>query len=176
MRTLIIEEHREALARFDVLVSPTSPTVAFKVGEKAADPLAMYLSDLLTIPSCMAGLPGLNVPCGLSDGLPVGLQLIGPQLSESALFRAGHAHAGVYLILALVAQVLVDATTLTGLAEWVARGFVPIAALLLPGGFFLSVARPGATEPNRLVALIPAGAVVLAVGLATLGVGLLVAG
>jgi aspartyl-tRNA(Asn)/glutamyl-tRNA(Gln) amidotransferase subunit A len=51
----------------------------------------MYLSDLLTIPSCMAGLPGLNVPCGLSDGLPVGLQLIGPQLSENTLFKVGHA-------------------------------------------------------------------------------------
>jgi aspartyl-tRNA(Asn)/glutamyl-tRNA(Gln) amidotransferase subunit A len=51
----------------------------------------MYLSDLLTIPSCMAGLPGLNIPCGLSDGLPVGLQLIGAQLAENTLFRVGHA-------------------------------------------------------------------------------------
>jgi aspartyl-tRNA(Asn)/glutamyl-tRNA(Gln) amidotransferase subunit A len=91
VRTLIIREHREAFERFDVLVSPTSPTVAFRVGEKAADPLAMYASDLLTIPSCVAGLPGLNVPVGLADGLPVGLQLIGPQFAENALFRAGHA-------------------------------------------------------------------------------------
>jgi aspartyl-tRNA(Asn)/glutamyl-tRNA(Gln) amidotransferase subunit A len=91
VRTLIAQEHAAAFERFDVLVSPTSPTVAFRVGEKAADPLAMYLSDLLTIPSCMAGLPGLNIPCGLSDGLPVGLQLIGPQLSENTLFRAGRA-------------------------------------------------------------------------------------
>ena len=65
--------------------------MAFELGAKTADPLAMYLSDLLTIPSCMAGLPGLNVPCGISDGLPVGLQLIGPQFSENTLFRAGHA-------------------------------------------------------------------------------------
>ncbi|HEY3181210.1 MAG TPA: Asp-tRNA(Asn)/Glu-tRNA(Gln) amidotransferase subunit GatA [Gaiellaceae bacterium] len=91
VRTVIKREHDEAFERFDVLVSPTSPTVAFKLGEKAANPLAMYLSDLLTIPSCMAGLPGLNVPCGLSDGLPVGLQLIGPQFAENMLFRVGHA-------------------------------------------------------------------------------------
>jgi aspartyl-tRNA(Asn)/glutamyl-tRNA(Gln) amidotransferase subunit A len=91
VRTVIKREHDEAFERFDVLVSPTSPTVAFKLGEKAANPLAMYLSDLLTIPSCMAGLPGLNVPCGLSGGLPVGLQLIGPQFAENTLFRVGHA-------------------------------------------------------------------------------------
>ena len=74
-----------------MLATPTSPTVAFPLGEKAADPLAMYACDLLTIPSCLAGLPGLSVPCGLSEGLPVGLQLIGPQFSENTLFRLGHA-------------------------------------------------------------------------------------
>ena len=91
VRTVIADEHRAAFESFDVLVSPTSPTVAFALGAKAQDPLAMYLSDLLTIPSCMAGLPGLNIPCGLSDGLPVGLQLVGPQFSENTLFRVGHA-------------------------------------------------------------------------------------
>jgi aspartyl-tRNA(Asn)/glutamyl-tRNA(Gln) amidotransferase subunit A len=91
VRTLIIQEHREALERFDVLVSPTSPTVAFPIGERAADPLAMYASDLLTIPSCLAGLPGLSIPCGLSEGLPIGLQLIGRQFGENLLFRVGHA-------------------------------------------------------------------------------------
>ena len=91
VRTLLIREHREALAGFDAIVTPTSPTVAFPVGDKAADPLAMYACDLLTIPSCLAGLPGLSIPCGLSEGLPVGLQLIGPQFGENGLFRIGHA-------------------------------------------------------------------------------------
>ena len=91
VRTVIAQEHAAAFERFDVLVSPTSPTVAFRIGEKAENPLAMYLSDLLTIPSNMAGLPGLSIPCGLSEGLPVGLQLIGPQFSENTLFRVGHA-------------------------------------------------------------------------------------
>jgi aspartyl-tRNA(Asn)/glutamyl-tRNA(Gln) amidotransferase subunit A len=91
VRTMIRSEHAEVFEKFDLIVSPTSPTVAFKLGEKAGSPLAMYLNDLLTIPSCMAGLPGLNIPAGLSEGLPVGLQLIGPQFSENTLFRAGHA-------------------------------------------------------------------------------------
>ncbi len=91
VRTMIRQEHATVFEKFDVIVSPTSPTVAFKLGEKAGDPLAMYLNDLLTIPSCMAGLPGMSIPAGLSDGLPVGLQLIGPQFSENTLFRAGHA-------------------------------------------------------------------------------------
>ena len=91
VRTIISQEHAAAFEDYDLLVSPTSPTVAFKIGEKAENPLAMYLSDLLTIPSNMAGLPGLSIPCGLSEGLPVGFQLIGPQFSENLLFRAGHA-------------------------------------------------------------------------------------
>jgi aspartyl-tRNA(Asn)/glutamyl-tRNA(Gln) amidotransferase subunit A len=91
VRTAIKREHDALFERFDVLVSPTSPTVAFPLGAKIDDPVAMYMNDVLTIPSCMAGLPGLNVPCGLSEGLPVGLQLIGPQFGENTLFRAGHA-------------------------------------------------------------------------------------
>ena len=91
VRTVIRQEHDAAFEQFDVLVSPTSPTVAFELGARTANPLAMYAADLLTIPSNMAGLPGLSIPCGLSDGLPVGFQLIGPQFSENLLFRAGHA-------------------------------------------------------------------------------------
>ena len=94
VRTVIIREHAAVFERFDLIVSATSPTVAFPIGERADDPLAMYASDLLTIPSCVAGLPGLSIPCGLSEGLPVGLQLVGPQLSENRLFRAGHALEG----------------------------------------------------------------------------------
>ena len=91
VRTLLVREHREALDGIDAIVTPTSPTVAFPIGDKAADPLAMYACDLLTIPSCLAGLPGLSIPCGLSDGLPVGLQLIGRQFGENGLFRIGRA-------------------------------------------------------------------------------------
>jgi aspartyl-tRNA(Asn)/glutamyl-tRNA(Gln) amidotransferase subunit A len=91
VRTVIKREHDELFERFDVLVSPTCPTTAFELGAKAADPLAMYLTDLFTIPSNMAGMPGMSIPCGLSDGLPVGLQLIGPQFGENTLFRVGHA-------------------------------------------------------------------------------------
>ena len=90
VRTVIGREFEAAFEDFDVLLSPTSPTVAFRIGEKAENPLAMYLSDVLTIPPNMAGLPGLSIPCGLSQGLPVGLQLIGPQFSENTLFRTGH--------------------------------------------------------------------------------------
>ena len=91
VRTVIKREHAAVFENFDVIVSPTSPTVAFELGAKTADPLAMYVNDLLTIPSCMAGLPGLSIPCGLSAGLPVGLQLVGPQFGENTLFRVGHA-------------------------------------------------------------------------------------
>jgi aspartyl-tRNA(Asn)/glutamyl-tRNA(Gln) amidotransferase subunit A len=94
VRTVIKREHDELFERFDVLVSPTSPTVAFPIGAKIDDPVAMYMNDVLTIPSCMAGLPGLNIPCGLSEGLPVGLQLIGPQFGENTIFRVAHALEG----------------------------------------------------------------------------------
>ena len=90
VRTLLVREHAAAFEGIDVIATPTSPTVAFPIGDKAADPLAMYACDLLTIPSCLAGLPGLSVPCGSSEGLPVGLQLLAPPFGENTLFRAGH--------------------------------------------------------------------------------------
>jgi aspartyl-tRNA(Asn)/glutamyl-tRNA(Gln) amidotransferase subunit A len=91
VRTVIGREFAAAFERFDVLLSPTSPTVAFKLGERTANPLAMYLADVLTIPPNMAGLPSISIPCGLSSGLPVGLQIIGPQFAENTIFRVGHA-------------------------------------------------------------------------------------
>lgn len=90
-RTLIIQDFARAFARFDYLISPTSPTVAFKVGERMADPLAMYHSDLCTIPVNLAALPAISIPAGFSAGLPVGLQLIGPHLSEKGLLNAAYA-------------------------------------------------------------------------------------
>ena len=93
VRTLIKEDFDNAFAKVDVLVCPTSPTTAFKAGEKTADPLSMYISDLMTIPVNLAGLPSMSIPCGF-DGqkLPIGLQLIGNVLREDLLFRVGYAY------------------------------------------------------------------------------------
>jgi aspartyl-tRNA(Asn)/glutamyl-tRNA(Gln) amidotransferase subunit A len=91
VRTVIKREHDELFQRFDLLASPTCATTAFPLGARSQDPLAMYLTDLLTIPSNMAGLPSMSIPCGLSGGLPVGFQLIGPQFSENTLFRVAAA-------------------------------------------------------------------------------------
>ncbi len=90
-RTLIIQDFARAFDRFDFLISPTSPTVAFKIGERTADPLAMYQSDLCTIPVNLAALPGISLPAGFSAGLPVGLQIIGPHFSERGLLNAAYA-------------------------------------------------------------------------------------
>ncbi|MCJ7745677.1 MAG: Asp-tRNA(Asn)/Glu-tRNA(Gln) amidotransferase subunit GatA, partial [Actinobacteria bacterium] len=80
IRTLIVRDYGRAWEKYDVLVSPTSPTTAFKLGEKVDDPLTMYLSDICTIPVNLAGIPALSLPCGLSDGLPVGFQVMGSPL------------------------------------------------------------------------------------------------
>ena len=92
VRTVIRREFDAALQDHDLLITPTSPTVAFMLGEKTADPYAMYLNDLFTIPANIACVPGLSIPCGFSEGLPVGLQLIGSPFEESTLLRAAHAY------------------------------------------------------------------------------------
>ncbi len=91
VRTLIRSDFASAFERFDVLVAPTSPTVAFKIGEKVSDPYAMYLNDVYTIPTNLAGNCGISIPGGFSEGLPVGLQLIGPNLGEATLLRVADA-------------------------------------------------------------------------------------
>jgi aspartyl-tRNA(Asn)/glutamyl-tRNA(Gln) amidotransferase subunit A len=91
VRTRIVEDFRAAFERVDFVVTPTSPTVAFKLGERTADPLAMYLSDYFTVPMSLAGIPAISIPAGLSDGLPVGLQIAGPAFSESRILDAAHA-------------------------------------------------------------------------------------
>ena len=92
VRTLIRREFEDAFQRFDVLATPTSPTTAFKIGEKLDDPLVMHASDVCTVPANIAGIPGLSMPCGFVEGLPVGLQLLGPHLGEPALLRAAYAY------------------------------------------------------------------------------------
>jgi aspartyl-tRNA(Asn)/glutamyl-tRNA(Gln) amidotransferase subunit A len=91
IRTLIIRDFEQAYSRYDLLLSPTSPTVAFRVGEKTDDPLAMYLSDVCTIPINLAGIPALSLPCGLDGGMPVGLQLMARPLDEVTMLRAAYA-------------------------------------------------------------------------------------
>src|ERR671916_574950 len=91
VRTKIIEDLRKAFSRYDVLLSPTSPSVAFELGAKTDDPLAMYLQDICAVPASLAGIPAISVPGGLSEGLPVGIQLMGDVFTEGMLLRAGRA-------------------------------------------------------------------------------------
>lgn len=91
VRTLIRREFEEAFSRYDVLVTPTTPTPAFPIGSKINDPLTMYMNDICTIPANLAGIPAISVPCGLVDGLPVGLQIIGKAFDEMTVLRAAHA-------------------------------------------------------------------------------------
>jgi len=92
VRTLIKEDFDQAFSKCDVLVGPTSPTVAFKIGERVEDPLQMYLSDIFTLSQPLAGIPGISIPCGFAGGLPVGLQIIGPALGEEAVLRVAYAY------------------------------------------------------------------------------------
>jgi aspartyl-tRNA(Asn)/glutamyl-tRNA(Gln) amidotransferase subunit A len=91
VRTKIADDFKAAFANFDFVISPTAPTTAFPLGAKTADPLTMYLNDSFTIPMSLAGIPAISIPCGLSDGLPVGLQLAAPAFAENRLLNAAYA-------------------------------------------------------------------------------------
>ena len=92
VRTLIRQEFQKVFSLFDAVVMPTSPGVAFELGTKTADPVQMYLNDVLTMPANIAGIPGISVPGGMSDGLPVGFQIMGPAMGEEAILRVAHAY------------------------------------------------------------------------------------
>jgi aspartyl-tRNA(Asn)/glutamyl-tRNA(Gln) amidotransferase subunit A len=91
VRTKIVDDFRSVFESCDFVVAPTSPSVAFELGAKTGDPLSMYLNDFCTVPMSLAGIPAISIPCGLSEGLPVGLQLAGPAFSENALLDAAYA-------------------------------------------------------------------------------------
>lgn len=91
-RTLIKKDFEKAFNKFEVLISPTSPTIAFKAGEKTDDPLSMYLSDIATIPINLAGLPAISIPCGEDNGLPIGLQIIGKAFDEESILRVAYTY------------------------------------------------------------------------------------
>jgi len=92
VRTLIKDEYDRVFEKVDALVTPTSPTVAFPIGAKVNDPLSMYLNDIFTLPVNISGLPGISLPCGLSEGLPVGLQVIANSYQERTMFRVAAAY------------------------------------------------------------------------------------
>jgi aspartyl-tRNA(Asn)/glutamyl-tRNA(Gln) amidotransferase subunit A len=95
VRTLLRRDFEAAFEQCDALVAPTCPTTAFKLGEKTEDPVRMYLSDIYVVSTNPAGVPALSVPCGFSNNMPVGMQLIGKHLSEDVLFQIGHAYQSV---------------------------------------------------------------------------------
>ncbi len=92
VRTLIRSEFDRAFEQYDVLITPTSPTVAFKIGERSNDPLAMKLADVCTIPANLAGIPGISLPCGFHQGLPIGMQILAKPFAEETLFRSAHTY------------------------------------------------------------------------------------
>lgn len=91
VRTLIKQDFDRVFEQYDVIIGPTAPTTAFKIGSQVDDPLTMYLNDILTIPVSLAGVPAISIPCGLADGMPVGLQIIGKAFDESSVLRVAHA-------------------------------------------------------------------------------------
>ncbi|WP_151737457.1 Asp-tRNA(Asn)/Glu-tRNA(Gln) amidotransferase subunit GatA [Paenibacillus tengchongensis] len=92
VRTLIKQDFDDVFKNYDVVIGPTAPTTAFKLGSQTEDPLTMYLNDILTIPVSLAGIPAVSVPCGFAEGMPVGLQIIGKEFDETTLLRVAHAY------------------------------------------------------------------------------------
>jgi aspartyl-tRNA(Asn)/glutamyl-tRNA(Gln) amidotransferase subunit A len=92
VRTLVRRDFERAFAACDVIATPTTPELPFRLGERAADPLSMYLGDVYTVSANLAGLPGVSIPCGSSDGVPIGLQLLAPPLEEAKLLRVADAY------------------------------------------------------------------------------------
>lgn len=92
VRTLVAKDYQDAFKSVDVIVGPTTPTVAFPIGEKVEDPLSMYLNDVYTVPANLAGIPGISVPAGQADGLPIGLQILGRHFDEATVLRVAHAY------------------------------------------------------------------------------------
>ena len=91
VRTLLMNEFKEAFQKVDVILAPSSPITAFKIGEKSADPVKMYLMDIFTCSANLMGMPAISVPCGMSNDLPVGLQFIGPQFGEEKIMKVADA-------------------------------------------------------------------------------------
>jgi len=91
VRRLIANDFEQVFRDYDIVVAPTAPTTAFKIGEQSGDPLTIYMNDILTVPVNMAGLPGISIPCGFDQGLPIGLQLIGKAFDEATLYKAAYA-------------------------------------------------------------------------------------
>jgi aspartyl-tRNA(Asn)/glutamyl-tRNA(Gln) amidotransferase subunit A len=91
VRTLISRNFQAAFEQVDVLISPTTPTVAFRIGERVDDPTAMYQTDLATVPANLAGVPALSMPCGMAEGMPVGLQIMAPALQDERMYRVAGA-------------------------------------------------------------------------------------
>jgi len=92
VRTLIKQEFEQAFEKYDALVTPTSPTVAFKLGEKLEDPMQMYLSDVCTLPINIAGVPAVSIPAGFAHGLPIGMQIMGKPFNEETMLRIAFAY------------------------------------------------------------------------------------
>ena len=93
VRTLVMNEFNKAFEKYDVIITPTSPTTAFKIGEKSTNPMEMYLADICTVSVNIAGLPGISIPCGIdSKGLPIGMQIVGKKFDEETIIKAAYAY------------------------------------------------------------------------------------